>query len=107
MRRTSRVSCVTRCGSASSRPRSVDPPVSEWRSTPLSQRWALRRLCAGMDSKKIITAALLLCACPADDDDGSDTNNDTGSEGDSETGECEPMTANVPAPNEAACGPLA
>lgn len=60
-----------------------------------------------MDSKKIITAALLLCACPADDDDGSDTNNDTGSEGDSETGECEPMTANVPAPNEAACGPLA
>ncbi|HWB75218.1 MAG TPA: hypothetical protein VG755_09685 [Nannocystaceae bacterium] len=61
-----------------------------------------------MDSKKFITAALLLCACPADDDDGSDTNNDSGSEeGGSETGDCEPMTANVPAPDEASCGPLA
>jgi hypothetical protein len=60
-----------------------------------------------MDSKKLITLALLICGCPSDDD-GNDTNNDSGSEeGGSETGACEPMTVNVPAPNEGACGPLA
>lgn len=61
-----------------------------------------------MDSKKLITLALLISGCPADDDDGNDTNNDSGSEeAGSETGACEPMTANVPQPNEGACGPLA
>ncbi len=65
-----------------------------------------------MDSKNLLStgclaAALLLIGCPADDD-GNDTNvDDSGSEGGSETGECEPMTANVPAAPEASCSPLA